>query len=170
MATQHYCDKALRTLVSRIKRDARAAGIQSIREMERATRMPHPTLRGSFVSRSGIDKIWHCRSYPTFDTLLAMARACGVTVNQWLDDDMQQLEPESEQPEQQPEQQAEQGEQGEQGEPEQAEQAEASEPSEPTPGDGAAVSAEEKDTTPPVDKSGTAVDLLAVLKGMRPMS
>lgn len=75
MATQPYCEEALSILVSRIKRSANQAGISTVRDMALA----------SGVSKSGIDKIYNLKSYPCFDTLLAIANACNCTVLDWMD-------------------------------------------------------------------------------------
>lgn len=71
--TQPGCKSALILLVSRIKQSANAAGLSTVRDMALA----------SGVSKSGVDKIYRLRSYPCFDTLLAMANACGATVHEW---------------------------------------------------------------------------------------
>lgn len=68
---QPGCHYAKKRLVSRIKRAANRAGHNTCRDLSKA----------SGVSKSGIDKIYNLRSYPCFDTLLAISAACNTTVD-----------------------------------------------------------------------------------------
>ena len=87
--TQPGCKNALIRLVSRIKQSANRAGLSTVRDMALA----------SGVSRSGVDKIYRLQSYPCFDTLLAMAKACGATVHEWTADLEQESDARGKRPE-----------------------------------------------------------------------
>lgn len=76
MVTQVRCEKALSVLSRRVKRSAFDAGYNTVRSLSIA----------STVSRSGISKIYNREHYPTFDTLLSLAKVCGTTVHKWTDD------------------------------------------------------------------------------------
>ena len=80
--TQPGCNAALKELVSRIRFSANRAGIHTVRDMAKA----------SGISKSGVDKIYNLRSFPCFDTLLAMANATGNSVHYWTENLHQEAE------------------------------------------------------------------------------
>ena len=87
MTTQSGCTSALSVLVKRIENVASAKGIRPVRKLAAATG----------VSKSGIDKIYQNLAYPTFDTLLAIAKACDTTVTELVQGLEQGSEAEQEQ-------------------------------------------------------------------------
>lgn len=129
--TQPGCKTALHVLVSRIKIAANHAGIRSVRAMSKA----------SGVSKSGVDKIYNLKSYPTFDTLLAMAAACDTTVDFWTENLEQRPEAKGQKPEKAPK----------------------PEPSKPEPIKPALEPAQAAEPA-----SNEVVDVLALIKGMNP--
>lgn len=144
--TQPGCENALILLVSRIKQSANAAGVCSVRDMALA----------SGVSKSGVHKIYNLLSYPTFDTLLAMANAVGATVHEWTEN----LEQEASQRGKRPEPNS---------KPPKAPEP-ASEPSEPKePAKTKPEPAKQPEpASEPSGASGEPLDLMAMLSGMNP--
>ena len=81
MATQLFCNSAKRAMVGRIREAMRQRGISGVRELSRKTRVyDSESGKTSQVSKSGLHKILNGESFPTYDTLLAIARACDVAV------------------------------------------------------------------------------------------
>ena len=110
MATQENCGAALQDLALRIQRDARLAGLGTVRSLSNATKLPDSEGFMHGVSRSCISKIYNLQHFPCLDTLLALARVCDTTVSVWTEGMIQeQQEPEQEQ--QEPEEDKEQPEQ-----------------------------------------------------------
>lgn len=144
--TQPGCVNALVLLVSRIRQSANAAGIHTCRDMALA----------SGVSKSGVDKIYRLRSYPCFDTLLAMANACNTTVHEWTRDLAQDAEAKGKRPEKGNPQLPELPEPEPQPMPEGEGEGEGTPMPEPEP------------VKPEPAKDTGAIDLMALLRGMNP--
>jgi transcriptional regulator with XRE-family HTH domain len=138
--TQPGCFEALQFLIKRIKQSANRAGIHTVRDMALA----------SGVSRSGIDKIYRLKSYPTFDTLLAMAAACGANVSDWVEGLAQLPESKGQRPERKPKQQD-----GQQDKPKRK----------PSKAKQSRSSSSKSDNS---SKSDKKADLMAMLNGMKP--
>ena len=181
MATQENCNAALADLAVRIQRDARLAGLGTVRSLSNATKLPDSEGFMHGVSRSCISKIYNLQHFPCLDTLLALARVCDTTVSIWTEgmvqEQQEQQEPEQEQqePEEdkgQPEQEQPEQEQPEQdeddlmdSETEQAEQAEQdSDQGEPQDSDQGEPD-QDKGQAPESDKK---INLLDMLHGMAP--